>query len=184
MKPTVSGLAGMWRLTKSASCTAAAKSFVTRSQVIDRRGRRRIGPRASDHVHPVTERGDAGYGAADSAAPDHGERLAGQVAARGRCPRAACHARKRRRQVPRRGGNEQHGVLRNRLIENTRRVGAQQPPRGRARFVDAIMTDTEARDDSARGQRVVERSCVLTVPHDDVLDLRLAHGRRELLLAV
>ena len=49
---------GMCRLTKSASRTAAAKSFVTVEMLIARRCRR-IRPGHADHLHAVAERGNA-----------------------------------------------------------------------------------------------------------------------------
>ena len=63
------------------------------------------------------------------------------------------------------------------LVHNT-------PARGRTRFVDAVVTDAEARDHSARRQRVVERSGVLTVAHDDVAHAAIANDRGELVLGI
>ena len=80
------------------------------------------------------------------------------------------------------GRHEKHGVLCHRLIENRRRVGAQHAARGRTRLVDAVVADAEARDDSARRQRIIKRPGVLTAAHDDVANVQIANSRSEIVL--
>ncbi len=142
-----------------------------------------VRPGATDNTHPVAKRGDARQRAADAATPDHRKSscpadpgpltkpiapLAMLASADGEF---SCGGR-----------HEKHGVLCHRLIENARRVGAQHAARGRTRLVDAVVADAEARDDSARRQRIVKRPGVRTAAHDDVADVQIANSRREIVL--
>ena len=75
-------------------------------------------------------------------------------------------------------------MLRDRLIQDTRRVGAQQMPCSRPHLVDTVVADAEARDDAAGRKRIVERAGVLTAPHDDVPGQVLSYRSRELVLDI
>ena len=99
------GLAGMCRLTKSASRTASAKSFVTRSKMIDRRRRRRIRPGASDDLHAVPSAAMRATARPIPPQPMIASVLPCRSRARGRGPRAAAMLARRATQVPRRGGD-------------------------------------------------------------------------------
>jgi hypothetical protein len=71
-----------------------------------------------------------------------------------------------------------------RLIEDARRVGAEEACLRGFAVIDAVVSDAEACDDATRLQGVVQRSGVRARPDDNVRSVRFPYGWREIVFSV